>query len=106
MEDNKTERIFVKLTKEEKEKAQSTAKNNGLSLSAYVRKVLSGKKIVAKTDIQMLFEIKKIGANVNQLAKHVNTLPVDEEILYAVQRLDVYIKEIKEIGRNLYDCKD
>lgn len=106
MEDNKTERIFVKLTKEEKEKAQSTAKNNGLSLSAYVRKVLSGKKIVAKTDIQMLFEIKKIGANVNQLAKHVNTLPVDEEILYAVQRLDGYIKEIKEIGRNLYDCKD
>lgn len=106
MEDNKTERIFVKLTKNEKEKAQSTAKENGLSLSAYVRKVLSKNKIVAKTDIRMLFEVNRIGTNLNQLAKHVNTLPVDDEIIYALKRLDVYMKELKEITKNLYDCKD
>lgn len=39
------------------------------------------KQDCSKTDVQTLFELNKIGVNLNQLVRHINMLPV-EEILF------------------------
>lgn len=97
MKENRTEVIKVRLTKEEKERLAKRVKLEGISLSTYVRKSILGENIVSKTDIQVVFELKKIGVNINQLAKHVNTLPINENIIDAIGRIDLYMKELKLI---------
>lgn len=101
MKENRTIVIRSRLSKVEKERLDKRLKEEGISLSAYMRKSILGEKIPSKTDIQTVFELKKIGVNINQLAKHVNTLPIDEIIIDAIGRLDSYIKEIREITNKI-----
>ena len=42
-----------------------------------------------------------IGANINQLAKHINTLPSDENILYSLDRINQYLSDVETINRKL-----
>lgn len=102
MKETRNEVIKARITKEEKARLLKRVKLEGVSLSTYIRKSILGERIVSKTDIQVVFELKKIGVNINQLAKHINTLPVDDNIIDAIARIDSYIKELKEItGRIL-----
>ena len=67
----------------------------------YLRKSVLGERITSKADIQTVFELKKIGTNLNQLAKHVNSLPVDENIRLSLESIEMYIKEFKQITDKL-----
>jgi len=67
----------------------------------YLRKSVLGERITSKADIQTVFELKKIGTNLNQLAKHVNSLPVDENIRISLESIEMYIKELKQITDKL-----
>ena len=73
----------------------------GVTLSMYLRKSVLGERITSKADIQTVFELKKIGTNLNQLAKHVNSLPVDENIRLSLESIEMYIKELKQITDKL-----
>ena len=101
MKKNRTEVIRARLSEEEKEQVLKHAKTEGVSLSMYLRKSVLRERIASKTDIQTVFELKKIGTNLNQLAKHVNTLPVEENILESLKVLDNYIDELKQITSKL-----
>ena len=101
MKKNRTKVIMLRLKEEEKERAVKRAKDEGITLSSYIRKSILGERIVSKTDIQTVFELKKIGTNLNQLAKHVNTLPVEENILESLKTLNSYIEELKHITNKL-----
>lgn len=101
MKKNRTEVIRARLSEEEREQVLRRAKTEGMSLSMYLRKSVLGEKITSKTDIQTVFELKKIGTNLNQLAKHVNALPVEENILESIRVIDSYIKELKLITNDL-----
>ena len=56
---------------------------------------------MSKTDVQMIYELRKIGANINQLAKHINTLPSDENILYSLDLINQYLSDVETINRKL-----
>ena len=101
MKENRTKVIMLRLKEDEKERAVKRAKDEGITLSSYIRKSILGERIVSKTDIQTVFELKKIGTNLNQLAKHVNTLPVEENILESLKSLYNYIEELKQITNKL-----
>lgn len=101
MKNNRGEYLHIRVSKEEKDKIANIAKKLGVSLSTYTRKSLLRERITSKTDIQTIFEIKKIGVNLNQLAKHINTLPLDEEIVRSLSNIDNYINELKLITDNL-----
>lgn len=101
MKENRTKILILRLTENEKKQAVKRAKDEGLTLSSYIRKCVLNEKFVSRTDVQTVFELKKIGTNLNQLAKHVNTLPVEENILESLQSLDHYIKELKLITTQL-----
>lgn len=101
MKENRTKILILRLTENEKKQAVKRAKDEGITLSSYIRKCVLNEKFVSRTDVQTVFELKKIGTNLNQLAKHVNTLPVEENILESLQFLDHYIKELKLITSQL-----
>ena len=90
MKENRTKVIRARLSEEEKEQVFRRAKAEGVTLSMY-----------SKADIQTVFELKKIGTNLNQLAKHVNSLPVDENIRLSLESIEMYIKELKQITDKL-----
>ncbi len=71
MKENRTKVIRARLSEEEKEQVFRRAKAEGVTLSMYLRKSVLGERITSKADIQTVFELKKIGTNLNQLAKHV-----------------------------------
>ena len=91
----------LSLSEEEKEQVFRRAKAEGVTLSMYLRKSVLGERITSKADIQTVFELKKIGTNLNQLAKHVNSLPVDENIRLSLESIEMYIKELKQITDKL-----
>lgn len=49
----------------------------------------------------MIYELRKIGANINQLAKHINTLPSDKNILYSLSRINQYLSDVETINQKL-----
>lgn len=101
MKENRTAIVKLRLTEAEKKSAVKRAKDEGSTLSSYIRKSITGEKIVSKADIQIAFELKKIGNNLNQLAKHVNTLPADEIIRASINDIENYIKQLKKITDTL-----
>lgn len=101
MKNNRDEYLHIRVSKNEKDKIANIAKSLGVSLSTYTRKSLLRERVTSKTDIQTVFEIKRIGVNLNQLAKHINTLPLDEEIIKSLSSIDNYVNELKLITDKL-----
>lgn len=101
MKDIRNKIIILRLTEEEKEQAVKAAKEVGLTLSSYVRKMILRNKIVSKTDVQTLFELNKIGVNLNQLVRHINMLPVEENIVSSLDDINTFIRELKNITSRL-----
>lgn len=101
MKENKTKNIVIRLTEEEKDKLVKRADSVGKSLSSYIREVSLKGNITSKTDIQTVYELKKIGVNINQLVKHANMLPVDENVRQLLARMNEYLSDIDRIKKNL-----
>ena len=90
MKENRDISIKIRLTEAE-----------GKSLSSFIRESALKGRSISKTDVQMIYELRKIGANINQLAKHINTLPSDENILYSLDRINQYLSDVETINRKL-----
>lgn len=101
MMENRTVTIKIRLTESEKEMLISRAKADGKSISAYIRESSLKGICISKTDIQIVYELRKIGANINQLVKYVHQLPVDENIAYALKRIHEYMDELETIKKKL-----
>ena len=93
--------IKIRLTEAEKEQLLQRSKEEGKSLSSFIRESALKGRSISKTDVQMIYELRKIGANINQLAKHINTLPSDENILYSLDRINQYLSDVETINRKL-----
>lgn len=89
------------MTEEERDSVNERAKQEGMTLSAYARRSILNRKMVSKTDVQTVFELNKIGNNLNQLAKHVNSLPVDDNILASLSDIKYLISQIRSITEKL-----
>jgi hypothetical protein len=103
MKENKTKEIHIRLTEEEKGQLKKIAYSAGYTLSAYIKKAVLKNRIVSKTDIQTVYELKKIGVNINQIAKFINTFPVEDNVPYAIKTLDLYIQKLETLIKHLYD---
>ena len=71
----KSYEICLRLSAEEKERLEHSARNCGLSKTAYLRRLILGKEVKAlpSQEIKALrTEVHKIGVNINQIARSVN----------------------------------
>lgn len=67
--------ICLRLSQEEKEQLDASARSCGLSKTAYLRRLILGTQVKARPsqeikDLRM--EVHKIGVNINQIARSVN----------------------------------
>ena len=99
MKENRDISIKIRLT--EKEQLLQRSKEEGKSLSSFIRESALKGRSISKTDVQMIYELRKIGANINQLTKHINTLPSNENILYSLDRINQYLSDVETINRKL-----
>ena len=67
MKENRDISIKIRLTEAEKEQLLQRSKEEGKSLSSFIRESALKGRSISKTDVQMIYELRKIGANINQL---------------------------------------
>ena len=81
------------------------SKEKNLTMAEYIRNILNiefknapapkMEKVYKKTDPFLMYEIKKIGVNLNQIAKHTNIKKrVEREILTALFRIENDLKKL------------
>lgn len=92
-----TEHINFKCTKEEKEKIVKKAYT--LTVSEYVRRAALGKslKILSTIDREAKIELGKIGYNINQIARVLNTTKDPLEIKKFKDDIEKMTKKLGEI---------
>ncbi len=94
--------ICLRLSQAEKEKLCSDAKQCGLSKTAYLRRLISGKEVKAlptKELKELRTEIHKIGNNINQIARKMNAgIAREKEANYAIQLLAQVYELMYQVG--------
>lgn len=84
---HRTRKMTFRLNEEEYRKIKEKVEESGTSQQQFLLKTALGKEIIHIKEFQeLIFQIKKIGTNVNQIAKHSNeTGIVSEEELTEVK---------------------
>lgn len=107
----KEKRIMFRVTEDLYDVISLEASSAKMSVSEYCRKVCTDKKIILRQEnvfdspelLSALSEIGKIGNNLNQIARHLNSgnpldLPLRKELLHTVSELRNIREEIKEMA--------
>ncbi len=90
MNRTRPKQIVIRLTEKEKEQLQAKVKKSGLKQQDYLIKCILGKKVLNTDGLKEVTpELKRIGVNLNQIAKTCN------------QGNQATYKEIQEIGKEL-----
>ena len=95
----KEKRVTIRLTQEEYEKLKEKANTLGITTSAYIRKKILGnrEKVLTKCDKDLLYEINRIGNNLNQIAKHCNiNKSVDKLVLQELVTIEQQLQKLLE----------
>lgn len=91
--------MSLRIYAEDKEQIEEKARKTGLTTSEYIRRCALGRKLPCYGDTSLLKEysmqLGKIGSNLNQIAKHLNS---------GVSYYSVY-SDVKEAVKELLDLK-
>lgn len=91
-------RIHLRVTDQEKEQFTAKAAAVGLGLSEYLRKAALDIGVVHKYDQAAVHQLRKIGVNLNQIAYHLNAgNSLEGDVLVSLRRCLVKLE--KEIGK-------
>jgi predicted CopG family antitoxin len=88
-------RKTVRLSEDEHEKLVKMLQQNDVSFSDYARARLLNYQIKSKHDITFLYELNKIGNNLNQIAKAVNSHDDSIQILTKLVEIEKALKDLK-----------
>ena len=102
----KTERLQLRLTPAEKEKLTEKDAAARMSASDYVAELIDKKKVInEKTIFSLIYEIRKIGVNINQIAYIGNSQRyVPDELLKQVhQDMNEVNALVQKILSEIYD---
>lgn len=91
-------RIELRISNEDKEKLKEKAAAAGYkSVSKYIRDCALGKKITARVDIDAVYNLRKIGNNLNQIAKQINTEKKDETMFALKSDIEALIWNVRDV---------
>ena len=78
--EHRTRKMTFRLTEEEYRKIKEKVEESGTSQQQFLLKTALGKEIIHIKEFQeLMFQIKKIGTNVNQIARHSNETGIVSE---------------------------
>ena len=107
--EKKTVEICVRVTPAEKKELQEKANAAHLSLSRYLVKSASDRKMFQTENIaRLIYEIRKIGINVNQIAHVANgqRFILQSDLVSLNRHMDAVIEIMKKILKATYDEKE
>lgn len=91
--------IKIRVTAEEHEKLNNRKTN--ASLAVWLRNLGLGATPIHRADPILVQQIGRLGSNLNQIAKHVNTeKQLDMQCLQAIQQIEQYMKILIEDNIN------
>jgi hypothetical protein len=95
-------RIMVRYNEKQYEYIIKKAEQIGIQPAKLVRDISlkSNITIISKYDLLTYNQIIKIGVNINQIAKRINTISASDELKPEYEKLKIFIKELKEIFHN------
>lgn len=96
--------IKIRLTEQEHQQLQEIKTGQ---LASWIRKTClnhpSSTQPIKKADPELLIQLSKIGTNLNQIAKQVNTFQAESEKIRAIAKLAIIQEQLNEI-LSRYDC--
>jgi uncharacterized protein (DUF1778 family) len=106
--------IKIRLTAEEKEEIKRLAKEEGLTISQYIRtQALKKKKgkIQTREMKELIYEVNKIGINLNQMARALNVLrnkkgeleDKDKKLLEAIK---LRLEKVEGVLKDVFGCSN
>lgn len=101
MNEKRTARLELRLTFEEKEKLSKMAQERGKTIAQIIRELVINDKLVTKTDVQTVIELKRIGNNINQISKQINLIPHEDNIKLYLQELHDILNMLSVITKKL-----
>ena len=107
--EKKTVEICVRVTPAEKKELQEKANAAHLSLSRYLVKSASDRKVFQTENIaKLIYEIRKIGINVNQIAHVANGqgFILQSDLVTVKRQMDAVFEITKKIVKATYDEKE
>lgn len=95
------DRLFIRVTEEEKKQIREDAKKAEIKLSRYVRNCCLGKNLVVITDLKdFARELNKVGVNLNQLTRLANEgLIQSPDAFEAKEELKKIYKELTKLNK-------
>ena len=106
MKENKNERIYLRVTSEEKELIIKSARSADMNISEYILCLVKKKRVVNIRGFpDLIFQVTKIGININQITAAINTkhsatieelLNVQKLLNLVNERLNLILKQIDE----------
>lgn len=106
MKENKNERIYLRVTSEEKELITKSARSADMNISEYILCLVKKKRVVNIRGFpDLLYQIAKIGININQITASINTkhsatieelLKVQKLLNLVNEKLNLILKQIDE----------
>lgn len=108
--ENKTEIIKLRMTPAEKAELKRLAEEKGLTMSDYIRRVAARPPEITRQEYnkeigKVLYEIHKIGVNINQIAKKYNENEFKEPSEYLISQLELVYNQVSNI-RQLIKVKN
>lgn len=100
---NKSIKIYIRVTEKEKEKISRIAEENNMSRSAYILQCVRQNRIVNLNGVKdIVHQLLKIGANINQLATKANSINyISKDEVKKIQ--DIQINIFKMIDKFIID---
>jgi hypothetical protein len=105
----KTQRIFIRVSIETKNKIAEKAKKHNTTMSDYILTILENRKIKVQSlpDVKTLEiknELSVVGKNLWTLIKYNKTLSLSEKI--NLERIILELKKSIQTINNYYDCQN
>lgn len=96
--EKRTKRVNIRFTEAEYEQLKLVQERSNAHFATYLRKAALGQKIVCHTDALTLSQVRKIGVNINQIAKALHDRRhgglIEEEMLQELRRTTDALNEI------------
>lgn len=102
-EKQRVKRVYARITASEYLELQEQADAAALSLSEYLRRRLFGRRVVPKTDLRVLSELRRLGGLLKNI--HNETRGAYSDLTAeAIQALTAYARNLERAAGN--DCKN
>jgi len=90
-------RKTIRFSVVEFEKIEQQLQDNNLDFSTFSRSAILKKKINLPIEKELIFELNKIGNNLNQIAKAVNSNSQKIDILKELVKIEKELKKISDV---------